>query len=76
MGRKGTLIISAIIYGAGVALQVPAPPAGVFVLGRILLGMGLGLISVTVSDRRLFRYNSTSSPSTSHADTISSRLCT
>ncbi|BCR94551.1 sugar porter family MFS transporter [Aspergillus luchuensis] len=47
MGRKGTLIISAIIYGAGVALQVPAPPAGVFVLGRILLGMGLGLISVT-----------------------------
>ncbi|KAI9926791.1 hypothetical protein MW887_003887 [Aspergillus wentii] len=46
VGRKGSSIFAAGIYAVGVSLQVAGPPFGVFVLGRIFLGMGLGLISV------------------------------
>ncbi|PYI07735.1 glucose transporter [Aspergillus sclerotiicarbonarius CBS 121057] len=46
VGRKGSLLVAAIAYATGVSIQAAGVPVGAFVVGRILLGMGLGIISV------------------------------
>lgn len=42
------MLFAAGTYAVGVSLQLAASQVVVFVLGRVLLGMGLGLISVIV----------------------------
>ncbi|PWY88114.1 glucose transporter [Aspergillus sclerotioniger CBS 115572] len=46
VGRKGSLLVAAIAYATGVCIQAAGVPVGAFVVGRILLGIGLGIISV------------------------------
>ncbi len=41
-------MLAAIIYSIGVALQVAAPNAAAFIIGRVLLGLALGTISIVV----------------------------
>ncbi|KAF9638990.1 monosaccharide transporter [Lasiodiplodia theobromae] len=46
VGRKGTFLLAAIACGVGVAVQAAGPPAVVFVIARLVHGIGLGLISI------------------------------
>ncbi|KAJ5490184.1 Major facilitator superfamily domain general substrate transporter [Penicillium expansum] len=46
IGRKGSLILAAIVYAIGVIMQTVAPPPAAFSIGRIFLGAALGIISV------------------------------
>ncbi|KXH33589.1 monosaccharide transporter [Colletotrichum simmondsii] len=48
IGRRGNLSTASITYAAGVALQTAGLAPAVFIVGRILLGVALGLISITV----------------------------
>ncbi|EXF79128.1 monosaccharide transporter [Colletotrichum fioriniae PJ7] len=48
IGRRGNLFTASITYAAGVALQTAGLAPAVFVVGRVLLGVALGLISITV----------------------------
>lgn len=48
VGRKGSLILAAIVYAIGVIMQTVAPPPAAFSVGRIFLGAALGIISVVV----------------------------
>ncbi|KAF4839765.1 Major facilitator-type transporter ecdD [Colletotrichum siamense] len=47
ISRRGNLYAASCTYAVGVALQTGLAPA-VFIVGRVLLGVALGLISVTV----------------------------
>ncbi|KAJ6042998.1 Major facilitator superfamily domain general substrate transporter [Penicillium canescens] len=46
IGRKGSLMLAAVVYTIGVVLQIIAPPPAVFAIGRAFLGAALGIISV------------------------------
>ncbi|KAL3426418.1 monosaccharide transporter [Phlyctema vagabunda] len=44
--RRHALITASLIYSIGVALQVAAPTGAAFIIGRVLLGLALGVISI------------------------------
>ncbi|KAK1671458.1 general substrate transporter [Colletotrichum godetiae] len=48
IGRRGNLLTASITYAVGVALQTAGLASTVFIVGRVLLGIALGLISITV----------------------------
>ncbi|ETS82432.1 hypothetical protein PFICI_04308 [Pestalotiopsis fici W106-1] len=48
IGRRGSLRVAAVLYTIGVSMQVSGSVQAVFIVGRILLGMAIGLISNTV----------------------------
>ncbi|KAI8305990.1 High-affinity glucose transporter RGT2 [Colletotrichum sp. SAR11_59] len=48
IGRRGNLYAASCTYAVGVALQTAGLAPAVFIVGRVLLGVALGLISVTV----------------------------
>ncbi|KAF4770492.1 hypothetical protein HAV15_012860 [Penicillium sp. str.  len=48
IGRKGSLVLAAMVYAIGVIMQTVAPPPAAFSVGRIFLGAALGIISVVV----------------------------
>ncbi|EQB57788.1 hypothetical protein CGLO_02046 [Colletotrichum gloeosporioides Cg-14] len=48
VGRRGNLYAASCTYAVGVALQNAGLAPAVFIVGRVLLGVALGLISVTV----------------------------
>lgn len=48
VGRKGSLVLAAMVYAIGVIMQTVAPPPAAFSVGRIFLGAALGIISVVV----------------------------
>ncbi|KAK1715320.1 general substrate transporter [Colletotrichum lupini] len=48
LGRRGNLFTASISYAVGVSLQTAGLAPPIFIVGRILLGIALGLISITV----------------------------
>ncbi|KAH9226756.1 hypothetical protein K456DRAFT_42717 [Colletotrichum gloeosporioides 23] len=48
IGRRGNLYAASCTYAVGVALQTAGLAPAVFIVGRVLLGVAFGLISVTV----------------------------
>lgn len=48
VSRRAALVLASVIYSVGVALQVAAPNAASFIVGRVLLGLALGTISIVV----------------------------
>ncbi|KAF7540419.1 hypothetical protein G7054_g1317 [Neopestalotiopsis clavispora] len=48
IGRRGSLRIAAALYAVGVGMQASGSVEAVFIVGRILLGVAIGLISNTV----------------------------
>lgn len=44
-GRRHTIIISAIVFGVGALLTAFAPSLFIFIAGRIIVGMGIGIAS-------------------------------
>ncbi|KAH9937179.1 general substrate transporter [Fomitopsis serialis] len=48
VGRRGTLFIGALIFAAGGAVQTFTPGFWVMVVGRIIAGFGVGLLSTIV----------------------------
>lgn len=53
VGRKGTLFIGALIFTAGGAIQTFTNGFAVMVIGRIVSGFGVGLLSWVHSNRAL-----------------------
>jgi MFS transporter, SP family, galactose:H+ symporter len=47
-GRRTLLIITALIFAAGAVLCAAAPSAAILIVGRIIVGFGIGLSSSTV----------------------------
>ena len=47
-GRRTLLIITALIFAAGAILCAAAPSAAILIVGRIIVGFGIGLSSSTV----------------------------
>ncbi|KAG7805701.1 hypothetical protein KL921_005371 [Ogataea angusta] len=47
-GRKGTIIISSIVFTVGAILEAAAMNFAVMLVGRIVLGLALGILSGTV----------------------------
>lgn len=45
MGRRGTLFIGAIVFAFGGAIQTFTPGFGIMVIGRVIAGFGVGLLS-------------------------------
>jgi len=48
VGRRGTLLIGAIVFAIGGAVQTFTPGYWVMVIGRIIAGFGVGLLSTIV----------------------------
>ncbi|KAJ7456735.1 hypothetical protein B0H11DRAFT_2243903 [Mycena galericulata] len=48
IGRKGTLFIGAVVFTVGGAIQTFTTSFGVMVLGRVISGFGVGLLSTIV----------------------------
>lgn len=48
LGRKPALQIGCLIFSVGVALQVVSTADALFIIGRVLAGMGVGVISCIV----------------------------
>ncbi|VUC31663.1 unnamed protein product [Clonostachys rosea] len=48
IGRRGSLFLAAVSYTIGVALQTSGLPATAFIIGRVLLGNAIGIISNVV----------------------------
>jgi sugar porter (SP) family MFS transporter len=47
-GRRPTALLAAVIFGAGALAVALAPSVAFIILGRFLLGLGVGLASMTV----------------------------
>ena len=45
IGRRGTLFIGAVVFAIGGAIQTFTPGFWVMVVGRIVSGLGVGLLS-------------------------------
>ncbi|KXJ90734.1 general substrate transporter [Microdochium bolleyi] len=45
IGRKGCFMMASVSHMIGVCILLAAPPAAVFILGRIFIGVALGLIT-------------------------------
>lgn len=48
LGRKYGVILATLVFDVGVAMQVASTGLGLFIAGRIIAGLGVGLISVLV----------------------------
>lgn len=48
IGRKWGVVLSTLVFDVGVAMQVASTGLGLFIAGRIIAGLGVGLISVLV----------------------------
>ena len=48
LGRKWGLIASCLVFSIGVALQTAATAIPLFVVGRVIAGLGVGLVSTLV----------------------------
>ena len=48
IGRRATTLIAAIVFGAGALIVAFAPVVSILVLGRFVLGLGVGLASMIV----------------------------
>lgn len=49
VGRRGCLFVAAVCYAVGVILQTVGIASAGFIVGRVLLGIAIGLISNSVS---------------------------
>ena len=49
-GRRRELIIAALLYVLGSVLTAYAPGLSVLLVGRLLYGLGIGLVSFTTLD--------------------------
>ncbi|CRG92312.1 High-affinity glucose transporter RGT2 [Talaromyces islandicus] len=47
VGRRGCFLLASIFYSVGVSMQAAGPAYTAFILGRVLTGVGLGIVSVT-----------------------------
>src|SRR4051812_40855756 len=47
-GRRMGIILSCLVFSVGVALQMAAQIMSVYIVGRIVAGLGVGMISVLV----------------------------
>lgn len=45
MGRRLGLVISCVVFNVGVALQTAATSLPLFIAGRVVAGIGVGLVS-------------------------------
>ena len=45
LGRRGTLFVGAVVFAVGGAIQTLTPGFWVMVVGRIVAGFGVGLLS-------------------------------
>lgn len=48
LGRKWGIVLANLIFCAGVAMQTASTGTGLFIAGRIVAGVGVGIISVLV----------------------------
>lgn len=48
MGRKWGICFAALVFSVGVAMQTASTALPLFIVGRIVAGMGVGLVSVLV----------------------------
>lgn len=48
MGRKWGIVFAALVFSVGVAMQVASTAMGLFIAGRVVAGLGVGLVSVLV----------------------------
>lgn len=48
LGRKWGIILAALIFSIGIAMQTAASELTLFVVGRVFAGLGVGLVSVLV----------------------------
>jgi hypothetical protein len=48
LGRKWGIIIACAVFSAGVAMQTAAVHLPLFVAGRVIAGLGVGLVSVLI----------------------------
>ena len=45
LGRRGTLFVGAVVFALGGAIQTLTPGFWIMVVGRIVAGFGVGLLS-------------------------------
>ncbi|KLO17936.1 general substrate transporter [Schizopora paradoxa] len=48
IGRKWGVVLSTLVFDVGVAMQTASTGLGLFIAGRVIAGLGVGLISVLV----------------------------
>lgn len=48
LGRRWGLQVGCVVFAVGVACQVAADADGLFVVGRVLAGVGVGIISCII----------------------------
>jgi len=48
LGRKWGIVLATVVFDVGVAMQVASTALGLFIAGRIIAGLGVGLVSVLV----------------------------
>ena len=48
LGRKFGIIFAALVFSVGVAMQTASTALPLFIVGRVIAGLGVGLISVLV----------------------------
>lgn len=48
IGRRWTIMIACVIFSCGVVLQVASTTVGLLVGGRVIAGLGVGLVSAVV----------------------------
>ena len=49
LGRRGTLFVGALVFAVGGAVQTFTPGFWVMVVGRVIAGFGVGLLSYVLS---------------------------
>lgn len=48
LGRKWGIVLAALIFSVGVAMQTASTALGLFIAGRLIAGGGVGIVSVLV----------------------------
>lgn len=48
LGRRLGIVFSAFVFSVGVAMQVASTALPLFIVGRVIAGLGVGLVSVLV----------------------------
>lgn len=48
IGRRPTIMVSCLVFGVGVAMQIASTAVGLLVAGRLIAGFGVGGVSATV----------------------------
>ena len=48
LGRKWGLVLTCLVFSVGVAMQVASTALALFIVGRVVAGLGVGMVSVLV----------------------------